>query len=409
MYPLNTSIMADNTQALTIFEQRNVQTLAELAPQSYKANQLSHTRCLAAGSALLLRVKQEGMSDTLDMEIAKFIEKAKVTVKKMNGNRTPVTQLFDQIRKVYTSMENDVDPSKADSIPNQLQSCRNAYAKKKHEEEERRRHEKAARQAKEIAKARYRSEVEEDYVKQFNALVNQSVNELTDMDKLLELDNYEIIYDSVKAYTCELPESWPQNVVSCAYRPAELTPEECRAIQANVMAGLVTRFKEQFPFEVQSTRDDILDRLPSKKKELERIAKASAEEAAKIKADMEAKERAEAARKDEERREREKQEAAAAQLAAQKQEMDGLFGMPVATPATYQPKTLVKKKVVIETSEDIMKVVAFWWSQVGCTLTVEELSKEFKKQITYANTAANSKDAPMFISDVNYVDDVKAK
>lgn len=239
--------MADNTQALTIFEQRNVQTLAELAPQSYKANQLSHTRCLAAGSALLLRVKQEGMSDTLDMEIAKFIEKAKVTVKKMNGNRTPVTQLFDQIRKVYTSMENDVDPSKADTIPNQLQSCRNAYAKKKHEEEERRRHEEAARQAKENAKARYRSEVEEDYVKQFNALVNQSVNELTDMDKLLALDNYEIIYASVKAYTCELPESWPQNVVSCAYRPAELTPEECRAIQANVMAGLVTRFKEQFP------------------------------------------------------------------------------------------------------------------------------------------------------------------
>ena len=59
--------------------------------------------------ALLLRVKKEGMTDALDMEIAKFIEKAKVTVKKMNDRRTPVTQLFDQIRKVYTSMENDGD------------------------------------------------------------------------------------------------------------------------------------------------------------------------------------------------------------------------------------------------------------------------------------------------------------
>lgn len=145
------------------------------------------------------------------------------------------------------------------------------------------------------------------------------------------------------------------------------------------------------------------------KKELERIAKASAEDAAKIKANMEAKEREDAARKEAERKEREKQEAAAAQLAAEKQEMDGLFGAPVAAPVGYQPKTQVKKKVVIETAEDIMKVVAFWWSQVGCTLTMEELSKEFKKQITYANTAANSKDAPMFISDVRYVDDVKAK
>lgn len=401
--------MADNTQALTIFEPRNVQTLAELAPQSYKDNQLSHTRCLEVGNQLLARVKQEGMSDTLDMEIAKFIEKAKITVKKMNGKRTPVTQLFDQIRKVYTTMENDVDPSKANSIPGQLQAYRNAFAKKKHEEEERRRREEAAKQAKENAKVRYRSDVEEDYVKQFNALVNKSINELTDMDKLLTLDNYEIIYDGVKEYICELPETWCQTVISGAYRPTELTPEECRAIQANVMAGLVTRFKEQFPFEVQSTRDDILDRLPSKKKELERIAKASAEEAAKIKADMEAKEREEAARKEAERKEREKQEATAAQLSAQKQEMDSLFGLPVAAPASYQPKTQVKKKVVVETADDIMKVVAFWWSQVGCTLSMEELCKEFKKQITYANTAANSKDAPMFISDVRYVDDVKAK
>lgn len=401
--------MADNTQALTIFEPRNVQTLAELAPQSYRDNQLSHTRCLAAGSALLLKVRKEGMSDTLDQEIARFIEKAKATVRKMNNKRTPVTQLFDQIRKVYTSMENDVDPAKTDSIPNQLQACRNAYAKEKHEEEERRRREEAMRQAKENAKTLYRADVEEDYLRQFNALVNKSINELTGMDKSLTLDNYKSIHGALEAYDCELPETWCQTVASGAYRPSELSPDECLAIQANVMAGMADRFRQQFPFEVQGVRDDILDRLPSKKKELERIAKASAEEAAKIKTDMEAKEREEAARKEAARREREKQEGAAAQLAAQKKEIDGLFGMPVAAPASYQPKTQVKKKIVVETADDVMKVVAFWWSQVGCTLTMEELSKEFKKQITYANTAANSKDAPMFISDVRYVDDVKAK
>ncbi len=401
--------MADNTQALTIFEPRNVQTLAELAPQAYQGNSLSHLRCLEVGRQLLDRVKRDGMTDALDMEIAKFIEKAKITVKKMNSKRTPVTQLFDQIRKAYTSLENDIDPSKTDTIPYQLQQQRNAFAKKKHEEEERRRREEAERLAKENAKIRYRADVEEDYVRQFNALVNKSINELTDMDKQITLDNYEAIYNNIKSFNCELPDTWCQNVISGAHRPSELSPDECRAIQANVMAGLVNRFKEQFPFEVQSTRDDILDRMPSKKKELERIAKASAEDAAKIKADMEAKERAEAARKDAERLEREKQEAAAAQLASQKQEMDGLFGMPVATPTTYQPKTQVKKKVVINSAEDIMKVVAFWWSQEGCTKTVEELCKEFKKQITFANNAANSKDNAMFISDVLYEDEVKAK
>lgn len=401
--------MTDNTQAMTIFEPQNVQTLATLAPQSYRDNQLSHTRCLEAGTGLLERVRREGMSDALDMEIAKFIDKARATARRMNSRRSPVTQLFDQIRCVYTSMESDVDPAKADSVPGQLQACRNDYARRKHEQEERRRAEEAARQARENAMARYRADVEADFLTQFNALVNRSVNDLGELDRSLAPDNYNLVLEALKAYSCELNPDWCRDAVSNAYRPAELTPDECRAVQAGVMAGLVARFTEQFAFEVRSTRDDILDRLPSKRAELERAAKASADEAARIKAEIQARERQEAARKDTERREREKQEAAAAQLAAQKQEMDGLFGAPVAAPVAYQPKTQVRKKVVIETPDDVMRVVAFWWSQEGSTKSVDELCKEFRKQITYANAAANSKTGPVFITDVRYEDDVKAK
>lgn len=400
--------MTDNN--LAIFAPKNVQTISELAPQSYNENTLSHLRCLEAGTQLLDRVNRDGMSDELDIDIAKFIEKAKLTVKKMNGKRAPVTQLFDMIRKAYTSLENEVDPTKNGSIPYQLQAIRNTYAQKKHEEEERLRRAEAARISKESAIARYRATVEEDYLRQFNALVDKSTNDLTDMDRRIDLDNFSSMRDEIKSFDCDtILSTWCTNVTSSTIRPIELSSDECSAIQANVMAGLVNRFKEQFNFEVVATRDDILDRLPSKKKELERIAKASAEEAAKIKAEMEAKERGEASRKETERRERENQEAAAARLAAEKQEMDGLFGAPVAIPATYQPKTQVKKRVVIETADDIMAVVAFWWSQHGSTLSIEELTKEFKKQITFANTAANSKDNPMFINNVRYEDEVKAK
>ncbi len=402
--------MTDNNHgALTIFEPQNVQTLTRLAPQSYKENLVSHSRCIEAGKSLLERVGREGMSDALDMEIAAYIEKAKATVRKLNGKRTPVTQLFDQIRKAYIAMENDVDPSKTTSVPGQLQAHRNAYAQKKYEEEERRRREEAARLAKENAINRYRADVEEDYGRQFNTLVNNSINTLTELDRQTTLDNHAATCASLRNYSCELPDTWCQTVTSGALRPAGLSPDECRAIQANVMAGLVRRFKEQYAFEVTTTRDDILDRMPSKKKELERMAKASADEAAKIKSQLEAKEREEAARKDAERTEREKQEAAAAKLASEKQEMDGLFGAPVAVPVNYQPKTQVKKKVVVETPDDIMAIVAFWWSQVGSTLSMEELTKEFKKQITFANTAANSKNNPMFISNVRYDDEIKAR
>lgn len=400
--------MADNT-AVALFEPQNVQTISQLAPKSYNENTVSHDRCLETGDKLLARVKEEGMSDALDMEIAKFLEKTKLTMKRMNERRSPVTQLFDRIRKAYTSMENEIDPTKADSVPHRLQVHRNEYARRKVEQEERRRREEAARIAKENAKTAYRSDVEEDYNQQFAALVNSDVNKLTEMDKSVTLGNYELIYQCIKDYDCELPKTWCQTVVSGARRPAELTPDECTAIQASVMAGLMERYRKQFPFEVQNVRDDILDRLPSKKEELERMAKASAEEAARIKANMEAKEREEAARKEAERRDREKQEAADRQLAAKKQQMDGLFGMPVAPSASYQPKTQVRKKAAIEKPDDIMKIVAFWWSQEGCRLSLDDLCKEFKKQINYVNAAANSKDKPVFITGIRYDDEIKAK
>ena len=61
------------------------------------------------------------------------------------------------------------------------------------------------------------------------------------------------------------------------------------------------RFKEQFTFEISTNRDDILDRLPSKRKELERIAKANKEEAERIKKQMEERERKEAEQREKER------------------------------------------------------------------------------------------------------------
>ncbi|MGM9873199.1 MAG: hypothetical protein ACI30X_07065 [Muribaculaceae bacterium] len=401
--------MADNKQVLTVFEPQNVQTIAELAPQSYKDNELSHDRCLQVGNQLLARVQREGMNDELDIDIAKFIEKTKVTIKKMNGKRTPVTQLFDRIRSAYTSLENDIDPAKVDTVPNVLQSYRNAYAKKKHDEEVRRMREEAARQAKEFARARYRSDVEDDFVRQFNALVNNSINELIHMDKIVNLDNYELVFDGVKEYICQLPETWLQKLRSGAPRPSELSSDDCRTIVAEVFALVANRFKEQYTYEVGATRDEILEHLPSKKIELQRIAQASADEAAAIKANMEAREREEAQRKEAERLEREKQEEEAKKLAAQKQEMDSLFGAPAESLEIYKPKTQVKKVVVINSVDDVMKVLAFWWSQEGCTKSIDELCKEFKKQITYANTVANARDKQLFIDGVTYEDEVKAK
>jgi transcriptional regulator len=59
---------------------------------------------------------RHGVSDQRDQQAAQFIEKARKTVSKMNDKRAPVTKLFDEIRRQFTIMENEVDPSKNGGI-----------------------------------------------------------------------------------------------------------------------------------------------------------------------------------------------------------------------------------------------------------------------------------------------------
>ena len=397
--------------ALTIFEPQNFDIIVTTAPQAYKDNHVSHDRCLQFGQDLLNRATLKGMSDELDQEIATFIERAKKTVKKMNGKRSALTQLFDNIRSAYTTLENDIDPAKKGTIPAQLQDLRNKYATKKREEYEAQLRAKQAEQQRQAARDRYTIDAENDLTRQFNAYIATACNRLIELDKSLTLENYAIVADGVKNTSDILPEDWINALRPEVLLPSLLSPEEARNIASNVKSRLIERFKEQYANDISSTRDDILDRLPSKRKELERIAQANAEEAARIKAQMEERERAEAARREQERKEREDKEKAQAELAAQKQEMDGLFGAAEVGMPRYQPKTQVKKRLNILNQEGFLQVVGMWWSQYGCTLPMADLEKIFSKQLTYCNKLANDKDHPVFIQSehIEYVDDVKAR
>ena len=397
--------------AIVVFEPQNIQQIAQMGPQAASENKVSHDRCIDAGQILLDTIEASGMNDEIDQRVATFIEKAKKTVKKINDKRMPVTKLFDTIRGHFTSLENDVDPSKKGSIPAQLQEHRNRYAAKKREEEEERRRAEAARLAKEAARTRYISEIEINYRQQFNTLMVSVVNQMVELDRNITLGNITQMEEQIKNISDKLSDGQFAQLRCGITTPLELTLEEARGIQQSVLARLRPQFEEQYTYEVQTNREDIIMRLPSKKVELERIAKANAEEAARIKAQMEERERAEAARKEKERLEREARERAEAELAAKKQQMDDLFGAASASVQGYQPKTQVKQRIEVLSPDGFMEILGMWWSQKGCTMSVEELSKEFKKQITFCNSLANDKDNPIFIKSAHiaYVEDIKAK
>ena len=405
---MSNEVIQPTTTALAIASSaENVGAIVRNTPESFRKNQLSHDNCLRACENLLVQIKDNGFTDELDKTAATYLERTRRTVKAMTELRSPVTKLFDQVRKEFTTLENDIDPTKAGTVPYQLQQLRNMYAaKKRAEEEAKRRAEEAKRQA-DMAREQYRNACEDDYRQKFNDLIVTRINGLTDLNSSVNLDNYKAVYDTVAGYAVELPADWcPPSSVRM---PFNLTADESRNIRGDVMRRLIGQFAEQYRSEIGDYRQEILDKLPSKKSELERAAKASEEEAKRIAEEIKKRDAAELARKEAERVAREQEEAKKKEVQKAGAEAASLFDLSQATAQTYQPKTKVTKKIRILNPNGYMQVLMMWWAKEGSRMTDEELAKIFKKQISFCEKVAN-KDGE-FINDgsVVYVDDVKAQ
>lgn len=396
------------TQEIAIIKQENIQTIISVAPQSYQDNKVSTEKCIEAGQVILDAIQAQGMTDELDQQAAQYIEKARKTVKKMNERRSPVTKLFDDIRREFTSMESSIDPSKSDTIPYKLQQYRNQFAAAKRKEEEERRRQAFERQQAEAARIKMRQDVELDLQQQFQRLITEACNSLVAIDNAITLDNYDTSSKQIEAMSVALPANFIENLHAVIWIPPTISQEELRNAEAEAKQRLAKQFNEQYEYEVGTTKQHILDRLPSKRANLERIAKANAEEAARIKAEMEQRQRQEAAEQEAARKRKEEEEKQKAEMARQQAEMANLFGQQQSLQQTYQPKVKVAQKINLLNPEGIMPVISMWWTMEGCHLTVEELCKMFKKQITFCEKLAKE---GTYIEDesVEYVEDVKAK
>ncbi len=389
-----------------VARRENLATIIQAGPDTYSANLQSSRRCTDAGQALLDEIAARGMSDELDQRIALHIEKTRKTLKVMNERRAPITKLFDQVRAEFTTLENSINPAQDGTTAARLQQLRNAFAAQKREEAERRRQAELAAQELQRAKDTYRATVEEDYRRAFNARVTAAVGELTTLNASVTLDNYQAVTDTLTGYSTTLPADWcPPSRVRL---PFNLSPDEAAAIRTDTLACLRPTLARQYEFEIGEYRRELLDKLPSKKAELERMATADAAEAARLRAQLAQREAEEAARKEQQRRQAEDADARKAQLDKANAEIAGLFDQ-AHTDQAYTPKAKVTKKIHIDSPAGYLALLTLWWQREGCNLSVDELAKTFKKQVTYCEKLANKENILVESAAVRYIDEVKAQ
>ena len=397
------------TELIKIDEAKNI---LSSFPDIMGKNTNSVKKCNEAGQALLDTIEGEGMNETIDQATADYLKKVSVTLKNMDERRKPITQIFDRIRSFFTSQEKQIDPKDPSTIPGKLVIKRNEYAKFKYEEEQKRKREAEQRARIETEKANYRQIIGDSLLSYFNQYLSSKVSELQGIFSNLTYENFDREVIGITVFQTDYPKSHFDkfSADSATYYISQETKQE---IRREVLEGKYEQYAQQYKAKIVSVKQDLTDRVPSKRKELaelEQLRLANAEEAAKAEELRKQREKEAAAKRMEELKKEEEAAKQEAALKAQQSSIGSLFREAAASIAPPPTNAKVKEKIVVLHQQGYLEIFQMWWINEGQTLPVEELEKIFKKMITYCEKQANGKDQKHIESKyIRYEADVKAK
>lgn len=386
-------------------------SIIKSAPEAFQKNSASIVNCNKAGQAILDTIAGEGMNDGLDTAAADYLKKVSVTLKNMQARRSPITQLFDKIRSIFTLDEKAIDPKDTNTIPGKIVYARDQYAAQKRQEEKRRQEEAIRIANMEKEKASYRSELTSALYAHCNAYFTQQSNELAKAWETLALNSFDLKAPIIKEWSLIYPKSH-FDLFTRDTPTYYLDAMTKGSIKAEVFRGRYEQYAEEFRFNMEDLRQSYIDRLASKKQELielNNLRRQNAEAAAQ--AEQETKER-----EARERRERELEMAKQADEAKRKEEiqtqqatMNSLFAASAATVTSAPVKAKVTEKIKVLHPNGFLDIYQKWWLDEGQTLTIEELEKVHKKMITYCEKKANKDEDRIKSKYIRYEEEVKAK
>lgn len=389
-------------------------SILQTAPDMLSTNQQSVSRCNNAGQGLLDTIEANGEinSDELDAKVAEFISKAKITVKKMNERRSPLTQLLTRISKEFTSLEAEINHTNANSIPAKLQSYRNKYAEMKIAEI--RKQEEAAKKQREIEneKSEYRSDLSMSLEAHYAKYLDNASEALYKFFNELTLNNFDSNAEQIESFSNVYPALTHFSIFKDSFFSVHLTDKDKTEIKKQVVPGMMESCKKRYADSIQNIKDDLIMKLSSRKRELQEIEELREKDAEAAKRAIEAaKKREEEAEKQREleRKKQEEEDRLKAQAKAAEAELLNSFNNTAEMVPTNIPDAKVTKKIKVNNVKGFLEIYQMWFLSDGMDMPIPELEKIHKRMITLCEKRANKNGEFLTSAFVEYVDDVKAK
>lgn len=398
----------ENNTATDLIKVDDFKQIIEAAPEALKKNQTMLERAKEKGAPLKERIEAGQFDDDLDAMINDHLVNLKKATELATGRRKPLTQLFDNVRKVFTGIEKFFEDEAT-----YFQKARDKWAGIKIAQERERQRKAALELEKQKARVDVKAKIEFEFEQNLLTDIEKKKKELTDNFNRITLENYDKAVGWFNSLKVEYSETLFKSFVSFT-GSSVLTADEVNAIKSEVVFGKFEPSKKQFEETVGELKQLLIDRLPGKKKELEDI-RAKEEEAARLAAEAKSQEEKEAANRA--RMEAEQQKAAAearakeeaeaqakaAEEARLKAEENANLKKEVAMAetlftheasqaemATEIPRGREGYEITVNAPPGIMLIINLWWQHEGKTLTVEQLKKKkIDSMITFCEKLAH--------------------
>jgi hypothetical protein len=233
----------------------------------------------------------------LDQRSNEYLVKCNTALTEEKEARAPITQLMDSFKKMFTEAEMELDKSKAGTVSALVQKHRDVFAAEVFKRNERKKAEEAKKLAKNLEAVEIRAKMESNlragYLETLKAKKLTWVNSFN----AITLENYDeksVKLANAKPVAPELTAPTPNGMVLQHH-----TLQEVQPWATEIMVALAGELTSNFVAELNLLRDELVEKLPSKKKELEEQKRIADEaEAARV-AEMERQRLAEEARQKE--------------------------------------------------------------------------------------------------------------
>ena len=384
--------------------------IVQTAPSLLTDSRIRHDRAVAYGHKLLNQAEESGMNDELDTLMSEYQAKLRATYKMIYEARRPFTQIVDEVKKEFTVLEADIDPAGKSNVFANVQKVRNIYVTEKVEAQKKKEAEMLRLQNMEKERIEIAKQVDIAINADFNNYLSGVKKAMNNIFEGMSLESSKTVGKTLAATPVTLSKVMFDGFAKRHFFVNYIAPMEVNGIISEKKTeSRYADLNDVCSIDLMEYRKELIEKVPSKVKELEAIAAAGKEEAERLQKEATERQIIETARLQTESDRKAKEAAQNAEIEAAGKTLEATINTQ-ATLFTEAPKTKDGYLIEVVHRAGYGLLFQFWFEKEGNGLSVDKIEKKTLGQMKlFAENWAIKNDVKITSPLLKYHETYKAK